>query len=58
MELCGIFPGNPDVNDVSKNIYEAGGIVGAVCHGPAALSDIKLTNGEFHHPVQLTDLPA
>jgi len=41
------FPGNADVNDVSKTIYESGGVVGAVCHGPAALSDIMLSNGEY-----------
>lgn len=39
------FPGNPDVQRVTREIYEAGGVVGAVCHGPAALVDITLSNG-------------
>ncbi|SET85762.1 type 1 glutamine amidotransferase domain-containing protein [Thalassotalea agarivorans] len=30
-----------------KSIYEQNGIVAAVCHGPAALLDIKLSNGEY-----------
>ncbi|MEG4305137.1 hypothetical protein [Microcoleus sp. D3_18a_C4] len=30
-----------------RAIYEAGGIVGAVCHGPAALVNIKLSDGEY-----------
>lgn len=41
------FPGNTDVNEVAKTIYESGGVVGAVCHGPAALTDIKLSDGEY-----------
>ncbi len=28
-------------------IYEAGGIVGAVCHNPAALVNIQLSDGEY-----------
>lgn len=39
------FPGNADVQRVTREIYEAGGLVGAVCHGPAALVDITLSNG-------------
>lgn len=39
------FPGDPDVQRVTREIYEAGGVVGAVCHGPAALVDITLSNG-------------
>lgn len=41
------FPGNPDVQRVTREIYEAGGLVGAVCHGPAALVDITLSNGAY-----------
>ncbi len=41
------FPGNVDINNISKSIYENGGVVGAVCHGPAALSEIKLSSGEY-----------
>lgn len=29
------------------DIYQAGGSVGAVCHGPAALVDVKLDNGSY-----------
>ena len=31
--------------DFSRKIYESGGIVSAICHGPAALLGIKLSNG-------------
>lgn len=41
------FPGNPDVARVTREIYEAGGVVGAVCHGPAALVDVTLSNGAY-----------
>ena len=41
------FPNGPGVQDVSKDVYEAGGIVGAVCHGQAALYNIKLSNGDY-----------
>lgn len=39
------FPGNADIQRVTREIYEAGGLVGAVCHGPAALVDVTLSNG-------------
>lgn len=32
---------------VAANIYEAGGVVAAVCHGPSALINIKLANGSY-----------
>lgn len=35
------------VDRVGREVYEAGGIVGAVCHGPIALANIKLSNGEM-----------
>jgi putative intracellular protease/amidase len=41
------FPDNEHVNRVSAAIYENNGIVSAICHGPAALVDIKLSNGEY-----------
>lgn len=31
---------------LSANLYENGGLIGAVCHGPAALLPITLSNGE------------
>ncbi|WP_249331738.1 DJ-1/PfpI family protein [Pseudoalteromonas rubra] len=30
-----------------RDIYEQQGVVGAVCHGPAALVDVTLSNGEY-----------
>ncbi|CCM79066.1 type 1 glutamine amidotransferase domain-containing protein [Rhizobium mesoamericanum] len=39
------FPTSPAVNSVAGDIYEAGGVVAAVCHGPAALVNITLSNG-------------
>jgi len=33
--------------NASKAIYENGGIVSAVCHGPAGLLNVKLSNGEY-----------
>lgn len=41
------FPNNEHVNRVAAAIYENNGIVSAICHGPAALVDIKLSNGEY-----------
>ena len=41
------FPGNPDVQKVTRDIHDAGGVVGAVCHGPAALVDVKLGDGTY-----------
>jgi len=33
--------------NASKAIYENGGVVSAVCHGPAGILNIKLSNGEY-----------
>jgi len=41
------FPNNEHVNRISKSIYENNGIVSAICHGPAALVDVKLSNGNY-----------
>lgn len=41
------FPDNPAVQSVTRAIYEAGGAVGAVCHGPAALVDVTLGDGRY-----------
>jgi putative intracellular protease/amidase len=35
------------VNRIAAAIYEQGGIVAAVCHGPAALLNATLTNGQY-----------
>lgn len=41
------FPDNPDINNVTSSIYENGGIVAAVCHGPSALTSVKLSDGTY-----------
>ncbi len=41
------FPDNEDLTHLAANIYEQGGIVGAVCHGPAGLVNIQLSNGNY-----------
>lgn len=30
-----------------REIYEKGGVVSAVCHGPCALINVQLSNGEY-----------
>lgn len=37
---------DPDVNHFGRVIYEKGGVVGAVCHGPIALANVTLSNGD------------
>lgn len=39
------FADNERLAKVAADIYEAGGVVGAVCHGPSALVNIKLADG-------------
>jgi len=41
------FPDDPDVHRLVKEFYESGKIVSAVCHGPSALINVKLSNGDF-----------
>lgn len=41
------FPGSPDLAALARQIYAAGGVIGAVCHGPAALVDLQLDDGSF-----------
>lgn len=41
------FPTDRSVQKVASAIYEAGGVVAAVCHGPAALVNVKLSNGNY-----------
>ncbi|GFM74009.1 dihydroxyacetone kinase [Pseudomonas cichorii] len=40
------FVRNPELDAIVRTIYENKGIVSAVCHGPAGLLDVKLSNGE------------
>lgn len=41
------FPDNKELAEIAANIYESNGIIGAVCHGPAGLVNIKLSNGKY-----------
>jgi putative intracellular protease/amidase len=40
------FPEDPGLMRLSTSIYAAGGVIGAVCHGPAALVNLKI-GGEY-----------
>ena len=39
------FPNNEALADIAAQIYEAGGVIGAVCHGPAGLVNVRLKDG-------------
>ncbi|WP_223167623.1 type 1 glutamine amidotransferase domain-containing protein [Nonomuraea sp. SYSU D8015] len=39
------FPDDPDVIRVGREVYERGGVVAAVCHGPSALVNLTLSDG-------------
>lgn len=41
------LPDDPALAALTAAIYERGGIVGAVCHGPAGLVNVKLSNGDY-----------
>jgi len=41
------FPANEDINRITSTLYENGGVVAAICHGPAALVNVTLSNGQF-----------
>lgn len=41
------FPTSPAVQRVTREIYENGAVVAAVCHGPAALVNVKLGDGSY-----------
>ncbi|MEB3181493.1 MAG: type 1 glutamine amidotransferase domain-containing protein [Nostocaceae cyanobacterium] len=41
------FPNHEQLAKIAATIYEQGGVVAAVCHGPAGLVNIKLSNGEY-----------
>jgi len=38
---------HPASLQITREVYEAGGIVGAVCHGTAGIVNLKLSNGTF-----------
>ena len=41
------FADSAAIQKITREIYERGGIVSAVCHGPAALVNVKLSDGKF-----------
>ncbi|MEQ1529567.1 MAG: type 1 glutamine amidotransferase domain-containing protein [Methylococcales bacterium] len=41
------FPDNPELQAISRHIYENGGFVTSVCHGAVGLLNIKLSDGEL-----------
>ncbi|GAB3950898.1 type 1 glutamine amidotransferase domain-containing protein [Spirosoma harenae] len=41
------FPNNPDIQRITRQIYESGGMVAAVCHGVGALLNITLSDGSL-----------
>ncbi|MBV6626296.1 MAG: type 1 glutamine amidotransferase domain-containing protein [Rivularia sp. (in: Bacteria)] len=41
------LPNNKELSKITAAIYEKGGVVGAVCHGPAGLVNVKLSNGNY-----------
>jgi putative intracellular protease/amidase len=40
------FPDNEHIQSLVRDYYESGKVVGAVCHGPAALVNVTLSNGQ------------
>lgn len=40
------FVNNPELESIIRSMYESNKIISAVCHGPAGLIDVKLSNGE------------
>lgn len=41
------FADNTDLQDLTRDIWQAGGVVSAVCHGPAALVNVTLSDGSY-----------
>lgn len=41
------FPDSPAVQKQARALWEQGGVVAAVCHGPTALVNVKLSDGKY-----------
>ncbi|WP_302409665.1 type 1 glutamine amidotransferase domain-containing protein [Comamonas kerstersii] len=41
------FPDSAELAAIAARIYERGGVVAAVCHGPAGLVNLKLSDGRY-----------
>ncbi|MGH8878261.1 MAG: type 1 glutamine amidotransferase domain-containing protein [Stackebrandtia sp.] len=41
------FPQDTTLARIARDVYEAGGVVSAICHGPAGLVDVTLSDGTY-----------
>ncbi len=41
------FPDDASVQAFARMVYERGGVVAAVCHGPAAIVNVRLSDGRY-----------
>lgn len=41
------FPNNQYIHSITRELYEKGCIVAAICHGPCALFNVQLTNTDY-----------
>lgn len=41
------LPNHPAVENATRSMYEAGKVVAAVCHGPAAIVNVRLSDGSW-----------
>jgi putative intracellular protease/amidase len=41
------FPDSEALTTIAVSIYEHGGVLGAICHGPAGLVNMKLKDGTY-----------
>lgn len=41
------FKDNPELQEITKQIWEKNGVVASVCHGPIGLINVKLSNGKY-----------
>lgn len=41
------FPGSAGLQRITREIFESGGVVGAVCHGYCGLLDTRLSDGSY-----------
>ncbi|RMX03576.1 type 1 glutamine amidotransferase domain-containing protein [Corticibacter populi] len=41
------FPDSAELAAIAARIYERGGVVAAVCHGPAGLVNLKMSDGRY-----------
>lgn len=41
------FPDNAGLQRIVRDVYQSGGVIGAVCHGPAGLLNVRLADGRL-----------